>query len=375
MTLNKHKLGEFIYEINRKNTKNELGIESVRGISNTKQIMATKADVDVSVLHKFYIIKPGEFIYNPRTTRMGEKVGLAFNDTNEELLFSFNNIAFAIKDEVKNNLLPEYLYIYYNRPEFDRYAMKNSWGSATEIFSFDEMCDIDIELPSIETQKKYVAIYKAMLENQKNYEKGLEDLKLTCDAYIENLRKNISCEEIGKYLIECNEKNDNLSVTLSQGIDINMQFIPAKREAEDKGSNKIVRNNQFAFNKVVKANGTKLPIALRNGEDCTISGSYQVFDIKDKNILLPEYLMMWMARAETQRFCGFNAWGSTRDVFSFDELCKLKFPIPKIEIQKDVVNIYNTYILRKEIKEKLKEQIKNICPILIKGSLEEAKSN
>ena len=79
-----------------------------------------------------------------------------------------------------------------------------------------------------------------------------------------------------------------------------------------------------------------------------------------------------MARTETQRFCGFNAWGSTRDVFPFEELCKLEFPIPDIEIQQDIVNIYHAYILRKDINEKLKAQIKELCPILIKGSLEEA---
>lgn len=82
--------------------------------------------------------------------------------------------------------------------------------------------------------------------------------------------------------------------------------------------------------------------------------------------------MMWMARPETQRYCGFNAWGSTRDVFPFDELAKLEFPIPDIEIQKDIVNIYDAYIMRKDINEKLKGQIQTICPILIKGSLEEA---
>ena len=236
------------------------------------------------------------------------------------------------------------------------------------------MCDIEIELPSIEIQKKYVEIYKSMLKNQKCYEKGLEDLKSVCDIYIEDLRRRMPSEEIGKYLVESNEKNSDLSVTLNQGIDVNMQFIPAKRKAEDKESNKIVRNNQFAFNKVIKANGTKLPIALRKGEDCIISGSYQVFDIKNKNKLLPEYLMMWMARKETQRFCGFNAWGSTRDVFPFEELCKLKFPIPSIEIQQDIVNIYNVYQIRKKLNENLKEKLKYICPILIKGSIEEAKS-
>ena len=82
--------------------------------------------------------------------------------------------------------------------------------------------------------------------------------------------------------------------------------------------------------------------------------------------------MMWMSRPETQRYCGFNAWGSTRDVFPYEELARLEFPIPEREIQQDIVDIYNVYIQRKEINERLKTQIKEMCPILIKGSLEEA---
>ena len=107
------------------------------GISNTKEIMPTKADIDESVIRKFYIVRPGQFIYNPRTTRMGNKVGLAYNDTNTPLLFSFNNTAFSIKETAKEIIHPQYLYMFYNRSEFDRYAITNSWGSATELFTFE----------------------------------------------------------------------------------------------------------------------------------------------------------------------------------------------------------------------------------------------
>ena len=235
---------------------------------------------------------------------------------------------------------------------------------------WDRFCEMELSLPPIDVQKKYVDIYLAMLANQRAYEQGLDDLKLVCDAYIEDLRRKMPSEEIGKYLQECDQKNNDLSVTLTQGVDVNMQFIPAKREATDKASTKIVYPGQFAFNKVVKSNGTKLPFAIRRGEACIVSGSYQVFEVKDKERFLPEYLMLWMQRTETQRFCGYNGWGSTRDVFPFTELCKLKFPIPPIEVQKSIAELYKVYNQRKEINEKLKAQIKDICPILIKGSLQ-----
>ena len=84
-------------------------------------------------------------------------------------------------------LLPEYLFIFFNRPEFDRYSRWDSWGSATEFFNWPEMSDVDIIVPPLEIQEKYVAVYKSLLANQQAYENGLEDLKLVCDATIENL--------------------------------------------------------------------------------------------------------------------------------------------------------------------------------------------
>lgn len=364
------KLGSYIEQLDARNADDTFGADAVVGLSTQKQIIKTKADLNGVKLTSYKLFPPTTFAYVPDTSRRGDKMSLAFNRTGETYLVSSISIVFKVSHP--ESIVPDYLFMYFNRPEFDRYARFNSWGSARETFSWDEMCDIDIELPPLDIQQKYVDVYNSMLANQQSYERGLEDLKLVCDAYIEELRRDIPSQKIGPYLRECDEKNTDLSVTLTQGVDVNMQFIPAKREAADKGSTRIVRNGQFAFNKVVKSNGTKLPIALRDGEDCIISGSYQVFEVADKEHLLPEYLMLWMARSETQRRCGFNAWGSTRDVFPFDELCKLEFPIPDISIQQDIVNIYDAYVMRKGINDRLKERIKNMCPILIKGSLEEA---
>ena len=371
MALNKYKLGDLIYEIHRFNSTLEYGLEYVRGISNSKEITKTKADVDETVIHKFYVIYPGEFIYNPRTTRMGDKVGLGYNNTSIPLLFTFNNIAFGIKESARNILLPDYLYIYFNRSEFDRYAIVYSWGSATELFTFEEMCDIDIEVPDLPTQQKYVDIYNAMVANQQSYERGLDDLKLVCDGYIEDLRQKMPCEKIGPYICACNEKNDNNAITLFQGVNVDHIFTNPKRVAEDSENGSIVRTGQFAFNKVMKAHNTKLPIALREGPDCVVSNSYQVFEVTDKNKLLPKYLLLWMNRAETQRYAGFISFGTTRDIFSFEDMGEISIPLPDVSIQQSIVNVFSVYQQRCEINEQLKTQIKNICPILIKGSLEE----
>ena len=372
MTLTEHKLGEFIELRDVRNSDLQYGADDVRGVNNLKLLMSTKADLEGRDLSKFQIVYPDEFFFNPRRSRNGSKFSIASNDTDTPVICTEDYVVFRIKETCKPLLDSRWLYMFFNRPEFDRYVITNSWGSSTEFYNWEDICEVDIPVPPIEIQKKYAAIYNAMLANQQSYAQGLDDLKVVCDAYIENLRRKQPSVPIGRYLRECDEKNSDLSVTLTQGVDVNMQFIPAKREAADKESTRIVRTGQFAFNKVVKSNGTKLPIALRSGPDCIISGSYQVFEVVDKVNLLPEYLMMWLSRPETQRKCGFNAWGSTRDIFPFEELCRLEFPVPNIETQQYIVNIYNAYQLRKEILKQLIEQIKHLCPILIKGSIEEA---
>ena len=121
----------------------------------------------------------------------------------------------------------------------------------------------------------------------------------------------------------------------------------------------------------MKAHNTKLPIALREGPDCVVSNSYQVFEIVDKKKLLSKYLLLWMNRAETQRHAGFISFGTTRDIFSFDDMGEISIPIPDIKTQQSIVNIFLVYQKRSKINEQLKTRIKHICPILIRGSLEE----
>lgn len=377
MGLSKYKFRELLQESFRKNQDLEFDISYVRGISNNKQITSTKANVDEAVIRKFYIVNPGEFVYNPRTTRMGDKVGLGFNNTETPLLFSFNNIAFFIKETAKATILPEYLYMYFNRPEFDRYAMINGWGSATELFSFEEMCDIEINLPPIDIQQKYVAVYNAMLANQQSYERGLEDLKLTCDAYIDQLRSQYPLQKLGTFISVCEEKNEKLQYGIDdvKGVSIEKKFIDTKANMEGVSLRPyaVIKPDEFAYVTVTSRNGGKISLAHNNTQNTYIcSSSYVVFTITDTDTLLPSYFAMLFRRSEFDRYARFHSWGSARETFDWEEMCDVEIPVPPIEIQQDIVNIYEVYLARKEIDEKLKSQIKDICPILIKGSIEES---
>jgi type I restriction enzyme S subunit len=197
------KLGRYIEQCDLRNSDGALGENGVVGLSTAKQIIPTKADLNGVNLTSYKVMPPQHFAYVPDTSRRGDKMSLGYNTDCQPYLVSSISVVFKVNET--EGLLSDYLYLYFNRPEFDRYARFNSWGSAREAFSWEDMCDIEIDLPPVAVQQKYVEVYNAMLRNQRAYESGLEDLKLTCDAYIERLRREMPHTAIGEYLELCEE--------------------------------------------------------------------------------------------------------------------------------------------------------------------------
>ncbi|UQA80524.1 restriction endonuclease subunit S [Gardnerella piotii] len=372
MELSRYKLGELIEQCDVRNDELKYTLEDVKGISIQKIFIETKADMKDVSLTPYKLVRPNNFAYVTVTSRNGEKITLAHNTTVNTYIVSSSYIVFKVN---RTDLLSsDFLFIYFNRPEFDRYSRFNSWGSARETFSWEDMCDMDIDLPSLAIQQKYVNVYNAMVSNQKAYERGLEDLKLTCDAYIEDLRRRIPCESIGPYIDSVNENNSENAYTHVQGVESGGSFIDtrANMQGVDIGKYTVVRKGNIAYNPSRINIGS---IALYNSDEpCVVSPMYSVFKVTDTDKVSPEYLMLWFNRTEFQRYTWYYAAGSVRDTFDFNLMQEVEFPIPSIETQKDIVNILTAYNKRKAINEKLKAQIKDICPILIKGSIEEGRN-
>lgn len=377
MALTKYTLGELLVRNAENNENLQYGVSDVRGVLNTKGISNTKADLNGRDLKKFLVVRPGGFVFNHR---VHDKLGLGYNTTEETYIFTNDYVAFYVKPKVKETiLLPEYLYIWFLRPEFDRYMLFKTYGSATLFFSWDNMCELEIELPDITIQREFVSIYKSMVANQKSYENGLEDLKLLCDGYVEDLRRKMPCEPIGKYLELVDSRNEDLEYGLEsvRGISIEKKFIETKADMKDVNLRPylLIRPNDFAYVTVTSRNGEKISIAINDSESTYIcSSSYIVFRSKDSEKLLPQYLMLYFSRPEFNRYARFNSWGSARETFDWSEMQNVQIPIPDIKIQKAIAEIFTVYNTRKRINEQLKAQIKNICPILIRGSLEEGKA-
>lgn len=356
------RLGELIELCDERNSEGKYGIDDVRGMTISKEIISTKADIKDTDLSKFYIVYPNEFIYNPRTH--GKKIGLGFNNSLKPILISWNNTAFKVKDIEK--VEPTYLYMIFNREEWDREACYNSWGSSTVVFAWEDLCNMKIPLPSIETQKELVAVYNGLKELAEENEKLLEPLEESCQAFIVDCKKKYPMKKLGDYIIENREKNTEGVYSKVMGLSTQKQFRePNSRVNKDElHGYKITENNSFAF--VPTTDTWKVfACALNKGETIVVSPIYCVFKLVNEETFLADFLSIYFKRKEFDRYVRFNSWGSARENFNFDDLCDVKIPVPPLEIQQKIVDLYNCYEECKRISEIAREKIKNLCPALV----------
>lgn len=153
-------LGEFIRQIDIRNTEGKE--DNLLGVSVQKQFIPSIANTVGTDFTKYKVVKKGQFTYIPDTSRRGDKIAIALLQDYEEGLVSNVYTVFEVIDEEK--LLPEYLMLWFSRPEFDRYARFKSHGSVREIMDWDEMCKVELPVPSIEKQRSIVKAYKAITD-------------------------------------------------------------------------------------------------------------------------------------------------------------------------------------------------------------------
>ncbi len=368
---NYKRLGDYIQLVDNRNK--DLAVTKVCGLSMKKHFISSIANTNTVDLSNYKIVKKGQFGLILMKVGRDNKVSVAILEDEEAILISPAYYVFEIID--KTMLMPDFLMIWLLRPENDRWLGFISVSSIRGSITFEEFCDIHIPIPDIDEQRKYVALYKGVLNNQKVYENSLEDLQLICDTYIEDLIKTEELKTLGDYIQQSDERNTDLKIDNLVGISVNKIFIPTKSKKE--GLNllnyKIVKPRQFGCVSVTSRNGEKISLAILDGEVGLISSTYTVFEAKDTEVLLPEYLYLFFQRTEFDRYARFNSWGSARETFDWVEMCNVKLPIPDIKIQEAIVTIYHTLETRKQINEQLKASIKPLCPVLMRGVVEEMK--
>lgn len=360
-------LGDYIDYCDERNSEEKYTLDYVRGISIEKKIIFTKANMEGVSLNPYKLFRPNEFCFVPVTSRNGNKISISMNYEDETYIVSSAYEVFKVKD--KTELLPDYLFLLFSRPEFDRYARFHSWGSARESFSYDDMCRVQIPLPSTEEQRKVVNAWKALRELKEQSEAIYAPAMQVCQSYIQELKHKYKSVEIGQYVEETTERNGSrYSVDRLRGLSVEKIFIDTKANMEGVSLSpyKIVHKDEFCFVTITSRNSDKITLALnKDNEDYIVSSSYVTFKIKATDKIVPAFLHLWFCRCEFDRYARFHSWGSAREAFTYDDMCRVKIPLPPLSIQQAIVKLYNCANEAKKIAEEADRKSREICPALI----------
>lgn len=362
------RLGDYIEQCDERNVEGRYALENVRGISTDKVFIPTKANMDGVSLNSYKVVNTGCFAYVADTSRRGDKIALALNLTLNPYLISSIYTTFRTRNN--NDLLPEYLFLLLSRSEFDRYARFNSWGSARETFDWSELYRVEIPLPSIEVQRELVDTYNGFKSLAEQNEALIPRLSAVCQAYIVDCRAKYPSVPLGEYIEQSDERNSEEMYLLEDvtGISNEKSVIPTKADMKDVSLTpyKIFKPNEFCYVTVTSRNGGKISLALNNtGQAKIVSSSYVVFRSIDKSILLPEYLFLLFNRPEFDRYTRFNSWGSARETFDWNEMCRVQIPLPPIDVQQAIVDVYHCMERAKQIATTAREKLKTLCPALV----------
>ena len=366
-------IGTFIKLADNRNS--ELKVTNLLGMNIKKEFMPSVANTSGTDLSKYKIIQEGQFAYSSMQTGRDETIRVALYSQDEPAIISPAYSVFEVID--KDLILPEFIMMWFLRPESDRYGWFISDASVRASLDWERFCEIELPVPSIEEQKKCVSLYNGLIKNQQCYENSLNDLRLICEIFFEDQIKKVNKVQLGPYIQQTEEQNSDSSNRNLLGISINKVFIPSRANRKDLNvSNyKVVKNRQFACNIMHVGRDERLPIALYTGtEQSIVSPAYKTFGVRDKNEVLPEYLMIYFQRGEFDRFMWYLCDSSIRGGLDWERFCEIELPVPSIEKQQSIVAIHHVLETRKRLNERLKETIRLLCTILMQGVIKDLKA-
>lgn len=360
------RIGDYIEVYDRKNTD---GIPyPFYGINKDKTFMPTVADTNELDNTKYKIVSKGVFVFSGMQTGRDLCIRIAAYNGDTPILVSPAYTTFKVKDT--NEVLPLYLFLLFNRLEMDRYGWFLSDGSIRSNLDWGRFCDIRVPLPSISVQRKLVDTYNGLKALAEQNEALIPKLSAACQAYIVDCRAKYPIVSLGDYVEQSDERNGKEKYLLEDVIGISNEkaLITTKADMKDVSliPYKIFKPSEFCYVTVTSRNGGKISLALNNTVQTKIvSSSYIVFRSKDINKLLPEYLFLLFNRPEFDRYARFNSWGSARETFDWSEMKRVQIPLPPIDVQQAIVDVYHCMERAKQIAATARERLKTLCPALV----------
>ncbi len=344
MKSNYKQLGQFIRQIDVRNSEGKE--ENLLGVSVQKKFIPSIANTVGTDFKKYKVVKKGQFTYIPDTSRRGDKIGIALLEDYEEGLVSNVYTVFEIIDE--KQLIPEYLMLWFSRPEFDRYARFKSHGSVREIFDWNELCMVELPVPDIEKQRKIVKAYKTITDRIALKQKINDNLAATIQTIFLSCKQSdtfktyLPLNELVK-TVNFRNKDNVYGIDDLMGVSLTKEFIksPANTISLDVSNYKIVKPFQFACNLMHVGRDKKVAVGmLTDADNVIISPAFTVFEIINNNVILPEVLVSWFSQSFFDNEVSYLASEGIRDGIKWDTFAQIPIFIPEFEIQTKIQNIY-----------------------------------
>ena len=358
------RLGDYIDRSMENNKELTYGAELIQGVSNDGAFAPSRANtVDIN-LRPYKIVQNGDFVYNPSRLNIGS---IAYR-TEGLCIVSHLYVVFRLNKKGKEYFLPDYLYLYFRRDEFFRQVTFLNLGSQRPEFNFFELSDIRIPLPSIEVQQELVDTYAGLKRLAEENEALVAPLSQACQAFAVDCQRRYPTVELSECIEARDERNAEGKYTLDdvRGISTDKAFIPTKADMSGVSltSYKVVSPSGFVYVADTSRRGGRIALAHNDtGRSLLVSSVYTVFRTEDS--LLPEYLYLLLSRAEFDRYARFNSWGSARETFDWEELRRVQIPLPPLEVQRSIANLYHCMEEARRIARAARAQLQTLCPALI----------
>lgn len=370
MTANKTKwvrLGDYIEEVDERNRE---GIDyPFCGINKDKTFMPTVADTNNLDNTKYKLVTQDVFVFSGMQTGRDVCIRIALQGEDKVVLISPAYTTFRIKR--KHELIPSYLYIQFVRFEMDRYGWFLSDGSIRSNLDWDRFCDIRIPLPSMEVQRDLVAMYEGLKRLAEDNEALIAPLTEACQAFIVDCKRQYRSVSLGDYIEEVDERNKKHIYReqdcVGVNIDKELNLMRGNLESKKLELFKLVRPHLFVYN---PRGSRKLGLGFNNTKRTFITTfNNEIFRVK-RGELLSEYLYILLSRKEFDRDAEFRSWGSSTEVFLWSALCETIIPLPPLEVQQSIVNLYHCIEEAKRIAREARERLGTLCPALVQYAIE-----
>ena len=363
------RLGEYIEPFRRKCGDAEA---LVSGVDINKQFISTRANMEGIDVSKYYLVPPKHFACNLMHIGRDERLPIAYNATESNLVVTSAYFVFKIKAEKVEEVSGEYLSIYFQLSEVDRLTWFYTDSSVRGNLPESRFLDLEFPLPSPEKQKELVATWKGLRDMKEQNEAMAAPLMQLCQSRLQELKHTYPLTEIGPYIELCDETNAESIPYKMLGINKDKVFMPtaANVSTVDIKKYKVVKSGRFVFSGMQTGRDVCIRISLYDDEEpCLVSPAYTTFTIKEGMNLLPEYFFLYFKRTEMDRLGWFVSDSSVRSNLDWNRFLEIQIPIPSKDEQQAIVNIYKCAAECKRISEEADRLSREICPALMQKAI------